>query len=50
MLGSSRTKSVFDERRAEAGGEIHALDFAAAERAGRAVEVEIAEADLGRGS
>ena len=35
-----------DERIAEAGGEIHALDFAAAERARSAVEREIAEADL----
>ena len=34
------------QRRAEAGGEIHALDFAAAEGARRAVEREIAEADF----
>ena len=34
------------QRRAEAGREIHALDFAAAERARRAVEREIAEADF----
>ena len=35
-----------DERIAEAGGEIDALDFAAAERARGAVEREIAEADF----
>ena len=34
-----------DERGAEAGGEVDALDFAAGERAGRAVEREVAEAD-----
>ena len=35
-----------DERIAEAGGEIDALDLAAAERAGGAVEREVAESDL----
>ena len=34
-----------DERGAEAGGEVDALDFAAGERAGRAVEREVTEAD-----
>ncbi len=35
-----------DQPRAEAGGEIHALGFAAGERARRAVEREIAQADF----
>jgi hypothetical protein len=35
-----------DERRAEAGGEVDALHFAAGERARGAVEGEVAEADL----
>ena len=34
------------ERGAEAGGEVDALDLAAGERAGGAVEGEVAEADL----
>ena len=35
-----------DQRIAEAGGEIDPLDFAAAQRAGRAIQREIAEADF----
>ena len=39
-------KERVDQRIAEAGGEIDALDFAAAQRARGAVEREITEADL----
>ena len=34
------------ERRAETGGQIDALDFAAAQRAGRTIEREITDADF----
>ena len=39
-------KEGVDERCSEAGGEVHALDFAAAQRARRAIEGEITDADL----
>ena len=39
-----------DERRAEAGSEVNAFDFAAGERAGLAVEGEIAEGTVAAGT
>ena len=45
-LGSSSTKKRVHQPRAQAGGEVHALGFAAGKRARRAVQREIAQADL----
>ncbi len=42
------TKSVFDERRAQTGRQINALHFAAAQRASRSIEREIAETNLAK--
>ena len=46
MLGSSKNEERIDEGVAEARGEVDSLDFAAAERAGGAVQREVAEADF----
>jgi hypothetical protein len=48
--GFIEDEECVDERRAEAGGEVDALDLAAGEGLGLAVEGEVAEADLLRGS
>ena len=45
-VGSSMTKSVLTNEAPRQGGEIDALDLAAGERAGRAVQCEITESDL----